>query len=146
MADAKFTYGMTGIANGTIDLDTNTIKCLLTKVAASTTVDTEFDKTTLSGFTTLGEISATNYVRKTLTVTVSADTTNHRGKITISNVTWSSLGGASNDTIGGILIYKHITDDTDSIPLWWHDYSTTQATNGGDIVLSPHANGLAYLA
>ena len=145
MASFVYAPAKTGIARATIDLDANDIRVLLVKVAASTTTDTEQDAATISAFTTLGELVATNYVRKALTgEVVNEDLTNDRAEFDAADVTWTALGGAANDTIGAAIIFKFITDDTDSIPIAYIDLTDT-TTNGGDITLSWNVEGILQL-
>lgn len=147
MAYLVYNYAKTKLITGQIDLDADDIRVLLVKVAASTTCDTEVNAQTISGFTTLGEISATNYVRKALaSEVVNTDTSNNRAEFDAADVTWTALGGASNDTIGGYVIYKHVTNDTDSIPILYNEFASSQATNGGDIVVQWNSEGILQAA
>lgn len=102
---------------------------------------------TLRDFSTLAAVLAggsteadfTNYARKTLTdavLTVSTvDNTNDRREADIPDQTWTSAGGASNNTLAKLLICydSDTTGGTDAniIPLTAHDFVIT--TNGGDI-------------
>lgn len=134
------------ILQADIDFLVDTFKLIALKVAASTTCDTEKDKTTVSGFTTLGEISATSYVRKTLaSLAVNQDDPNLRAEFDVADVTWTAIGGASNDTIGAFLLIKFVTNDADSIPIAYIDNagsSFAQATNGSDITATINVEGL----
>lgn len=79
------------------------------------------------------ELSATNYARKTTTRTDTADNTNDRANQAISaDIVWTALGGASNDTVRGVLFYKEGANDAARIPISYHDYGTPIPTNGGD--------------
>lgn len=75
--------------------------------------------------------------------TKTKDTTNDR--IVYDNtadLTWSAV--AAGSTIGNICIYKFVTTDADSIPICYIDVTDTP-TNGSDIVLHPHDDGLFYI-
>lgn len=90
------------------------------------------------------EADFTNYARKTITsATVTPDDTNDRLDVDIADQTWSSAGGASNNTIGDLIVcYDPDTTggtDADLIPLTCHDFSVT--TNGGDITAQVAAAG-----
>ena len=131
---------------GQIDFSADDLRILL--VGTSTTVDTERDTEFISGFSTLDELtSVTNYSRKTLTsLAVSVDITNHESEIDADDVVWSSLGGTTDATIQAAVIYKHVTDDTDAIPLIYLDNggaSFNQTTNGGDVTINFAAEGYA---
>lgn len=145
MASFVYTRAKKNIADGTIDLDTHDIRVLLVKVAASTTTDTEEDVATISAFTTLGELVATNYVRKALAnEAVNEDTVNNRAEFDADDVTWTALGGAANDTIGAALIFKFVTDDTLSTPIAYIELTDTP-TNGGDVTLQWNVEGIVQL-
>jgi hypothetical protein len=89
--------------------------------------------------TTLAECTFTNYVRKDLTDTLLAavpapDDAADDNSYTLPDTTWTSAGGASNDTITRIIVaYDSTGTDADSalVPLTFHDFSLT--TNGGDV-------------
>jgi hypothetical protein len=94
------------------------------------------------------EIVATNYTggfggagRKTATVGVAEDDANDRVVVTIADLTWSSLGGAANDTVGAVLLIKEDTDDTQSRVLMCFDCADT-LTNGGDFTTDFPATGV----
>ena len=145
MASLVYTRAKKNIADGTIDLDTHDIRVMLLKVAASTSCDTEGDVATISAFTTLGELVATNYVRKALAnEAVNEDTVNDRAEFDADDVTWTALGGATNDTIGAALVYKFVTADADSIPIAYIELTDTP-TNGGDITLQWNSEGIIQL-
>lgn len=138
MSDFCFNALKGGVLGGTIDLDSNDIRvALLGTALVEATVQ---DADTLSGIT-LDEVVATNYVRKSLTETVTTDDANNRGVFDAADVTWTDLGGAANDTIAAALIYKHVTNDSDSVPLIHLDVTDTP-TNGGPVTLVFHANGI----
>lgn len=94
------------------------------------------------------ECTFTNYARKTVTsVTVTTDNTNDRKDIDIADQTWTAAGGASNDTIGALLVCydPDTTTGTDStiVPLMKFDFSAT--TNGTDLTAQINAVGLARI-
>lgn len=115
-------------------------------VGTSTTADTETETEFIGDFSTLDEISATNYARKTVSSeAINEDLTNNRAEFDFEDQTWSSLGGASNDTIQGAVVYVHVTNDTDSWPLAYLDNSGSSfnlTTNGSDVVLTLNAEGV----
>lgn len=85
------------------------------------------------------EADFTNYARKELTdsdlAAFAADDTNDRVDLDFADLTWTSAGGASNNTIGKLLVcYDGITGsgaDTAILPLTAHDFSVT--TDGSDL-------------
>jgi hypothetical protein len=95
------------------------------------------------------EIVATTYVgghagsgRKTTTVTHQNNDTTDPGRVEIacSNVTWTALGGATNDTIHGFVLFIEKASDATSIPICFFD-TTDTTTNGGNIDLTFAALG-----
>lgn len=132
---------------GAMNLTTLDVRVALLKSPGSTTADTQRDAATLSGFTTLGELVATNYVRKALAAeAVVQDNANNRAEFSgTTPVTWTALGGATNDTIGAVLVYAHVTNDADSWPIAYIDNGGSGfniQTNGSDFSLNINAEGL----
>ena len=90
------------------------------------------------------ECDFTNYARKAVSSTTPAtDDTNDRFDIDLGDLTWSSAGGASNNTIGKLLVcYDGNTgtgDDTNITPLTHHDFSFT--TTGADLTAVINTSG-----
>lgn len=139
-----FEPAITKIVNGTIALATHDIRVLL--VSTATTADTEFEAEFLSSFTSLDEVSATNYVRKAVTgEAINQDLTNNRAEFDFADVTWTALGGAANDTIQGAVVFRFVTNDADSPAICFLDNagaSFNLTTNGSDVVLQPSAEGV----
>lgn len=92
------------------------------------------------------EADFTNYARKTgLTGTVTVDDTNDRVDCDVPDQTWSSAGGASNNTLTkAIVFYEESAADSGRIPLTHHDFAET--TTGSDITLQVNASGFARAA
>lgn len=101
---------------------------------SNTTADTQNDAIdTVNDFTTLDEFDGANYVRKALAnETVAKDDTNDRGNFSADNPTWTALG-AGTRSVAGALVIRHITNDTDSVPLLWFEFVATP--DGNDFVL-----------
>ena len=144
MASKMFTVGKTGVANGSIDLVNDDIRVAL--LASNTTADTEDSGiNTISNFTTLDEADGANYVRKALAnKAVNRDDANARAEFDADNVTWTALGAGTRPSQGA-LIYKHVTNDTDSIPIWWVEFASAETHNGGDFEINWNAEGIAQL-
>jgi hypothetical protein len=82
------------------------------------------------------EADATNYARKTVTsVSITVDDTNNRVDCDFADQTWTSLGGASNNTVGKLLVcYDPDTtggDNSSVVPLTAHSFDLT--TDGSDV-------------
>lgn len=100
--------------------------------------DTLRDHDTLAAVlaSTNDEADFTNYVRKTVTsATPGVDDTNNRLDVDIADQTWTSAGGAANNTLGKLIVgYDPDTtggSDSDIIPLTYHDFTAT--TDGNDL-------------
>ena len=143
MTSVWHAYGAAGIMDGSIDLDTSTLKAIL--VCTNTTSDTE-DKQFVSGFTTLDEMDGAGYSRVTLSGgSVTGDLVNHRGEITFSDIRFVGVSAGTRQ-VQGVLIYKFVTNDADSIPIAYIDGDLSGifpfTANGGDIVIASPAEGL----
>jgi hypothetical protein len=82
------------------------------------------------------EADATNYVRKVLaTPTATIDDADNRVDYDSADLTWTALGGASNNTIIAAVLYDNTTGaDSTRRLIAFIDFPDT-ATNGGDFVL-----------
>lgn len=148
MANFVFTEAKRGILAGEIDMNADDIRMLL--VVSGNTLSTQEDVTTISAFTTLNEYAGTNYARQALaSETVTADNANDRAEFSATNVTFTSLG--ANTTNAGAnctaaLLYKHVTNDTDSIPIAYIDTGGFPFQgNGGDVTFQWNAEGIIQL-
>ncbi len=81
------------------------------------------------------EADFTNYARKTsLTGSITVDDTNDRVDVDLADQTWSSAGGASNNTLTKIVVaYEESAADSGRIPLTHHDFAFT--TDGSDLTV-----------
>lgn len=131
------------ILNGSIDYGADDIRVALfdDSVAYSPDPDTvEFVTDLLDGGTTAAEYSDTNYARQSLAnQSTSQDNTNDRSVWDADDTTFASLGSSNGDTIQGVVIFKQVTDDTDSPILRVIDDSEEAdlplATNGSDVTI-----------
>lgn len=131
------------LLNGSIDYANDDIRVALydDTTAYSPDPDTvEFVADLLDGGTTAAEYSDTNYSRQSLAnQTTSQDDTNDRSVWDADDVTFASLGSSNGDTIQGVVIFKQVTDDTDSPILRVIDDSEEAdlplATNGSDVTI-----------
>lgn len=90
------------------------------------------------------EADFTNYVRKSVTTTtITVDDVNERVDIDVADQTWTAAGGATNNSLGALLICwdGDTTSGTDSsiVPLTKHDFVVT--TDGSDLVAQIAASG-----
>lgn len=113
--------------------------------ADATLIDYDTLAAVLAGSNT--EANFTNYARKVLTdsdVAASAtDDTNNRREADFADQTWTSAGGAANNSLVklGIFYDPDTTggDDTALVPIAFYDFVIT--TNGGDLVAQLNAAG-----
>jgi len=94
------------------------------------------------------ECDATNYVRKAIAnPAISVDDANDRIEIDSDNpTTWTSLGGAVDNTLGGFVIYRNSGADATSELVAWIDTVTGTpdfdfVTQGGDFSIEFGADG-----
>lgn len=151
MASFVYTKRFTELLNGDLDFAADDIRAIL--VDSGTTLDTEEDIDTFAGATTIGEITATNYSSGGAALAseaVNEDLPNDRAEFDAADLTWSSLGGATNDTIQAIVIYKWITNLNSSKPIAYLDSAKISqlplTTNGGDVTFQWNAEGILQLA
>lgn len=127
--------------------DSGLIVVLLKANEADDTLD-NYD--TLSALLAAGgntEADFTNYARKTLTdadlSALSEDDTANTLSADVPDQTWTSAGGATNNTTTKLIIcYDNDTtagDDTNLIPLTHHDFAAT--TDGNDLTATINAAG-----
>lgn len=143
---ASFIYipAKVGFANGSIDWDTHDIRILL--VMTNSTADTETDKTTISGFTTLDECDGSAYVRKAFTgEVVNQDTPNARAELDADDVVWTALGNGTRQ-VQGAVIFRFITNDADSIPIAYIDFGANLNPAGGNVTIQWNAEGILQVA
>lgn len=144
-----YTNAARALLAGEIDLDTDDIRVAL--VMTNTSADTDKDAATISAFGTLDEFDGIGYSRQALgNEAVAADNANDRGEFDAGDVQWSAVQAGSRD-IAGILVLKHVTDDSDSIPLAYIDADDagllpTLTPNGGSIIITWNAEGILQLA
>lgn len=117
----------------------------VTILMTNTTADTEVDAINfVNDFTTLDEYDGSGYVRKTLSSeATNVDDTNDRGEFDFEDTTWSSLGAGTRDG-QGLLVLLHVTNDTDSIPLFFIDFTSNFTGNGGDVTFQVNSEGALH--
>ena len=87
------------------------------------------------------EADFTNYARKTaLTGSITVDDTNNRVDVDLADQTFSSAGGATNNTLTDVIVfYEESAADSGRIPMTCHDFAVT--TDGSDITVQFNASG-----
>lgn len=148
MASHWYNEALRAIMAGELDLNAHDIRVAL--LMTNTTADTENGgKTTISGgsgFTTLDEFDGSGYVRKQLaTEAVNKDDANDRAEFDADDVTWTALG-AGTRSVAGILVYRHITNDADSIPIAWIEFASAKTPDGSNFTVEWDAEGILQIA
>jgi hypothetical protein len=137
MASTAFSRGILKILDGTIDLDTTATKVGLAK----STYAPDPDESSLTTFAS-SEADCTGYTgafggagRKAATITLTEQTASNRVVTIIGDLTWTALGGATNNTLGYDVLLREITNDASSVPICALQFSANVTTNGSDILV-----------
>lgn len=145
MASVVYNIAKSGLMDGTIDLNSHDIEIAL--CMTNTTADTEVDADTISAITTLDECDATGYARQDLaSETVTTDDTNDRAEFDAADSSFTGLGGDATRDIQGALIYKKVTNDTDSIPIVFVDFTSDISSAATQIDITWNSEGILQLA
>lgn len=128
------------LLNGEVDLDTATVKVLLTTSGYTFDADTHRYRSSVTN-----EVSATGYTAGGATVANSAltyDSATNTVRLDGDDVVWTADLTAHN------AIWYVDTGDaaTDVILAVWVSDTAVTSSNGGTFTLTPHANGLLTLA
>lgn len=139
MASFFYTRGMQALTTGGIDMDSDTLKLMLVKSSYTATKADVSVAYGVSSNPNTEELSVSGYTggfagsgRKTVTITQQVNDGANRVEFAIDDQTWTSL--AAGQTIGGAILYKHLTNDTSSTLIAFFDLTDTP-TNGGNITL-----------
>lgn len=144
MANFIYNEAKYALANKTLDLDTDASELLL--VMTNTTANTEYEKTALSGFTTLDEFNGANYARKAVTTAALTRVTGASGytKLTCDAFTFAALGAGTRQAKAAILART-----SDHLPIAYIDTvaggSPTTfpfTADSNDIIITPSSFGL----
>lgn len=126
-------------ATGATAIGTSTIKALLLETTAAGAYDPDLNTVTdLLAVVGVAEMIATNYARKTATLTGTEDDANDRENIALTALTWTALGvaGGGDGSIVAVVFYDEGggTDATRYL-ISHHDTGFPLVTNGGDVTL-----------
>lgn len=140
MADIPF-----NIARGTIVEKVNdgaTLIALLLETAETDADLRDYDTVSaLLGGTSV-EAAFDNYARQTLAnLTVTVDDTTDSASLDADDITWTSAGGTTDETLDALVIYEDVDGtDANAVPLLKYDFAVT--TDGTDLVAQIHTDGL----
>lgn len=145
MASFVYTQSLVRGQQEGMNLVAGDIRCLLLKETDAAGQDRSH--ATLAAVLAAGlnaEADATNYAREALaTKVVTKDDINHRAEYSFDDVVFTALGGTLDNTIVAVVLFLHITDDANSIPLSFHDIADT-ATDGTDFTLQVGTDGAVH--
>lgn len=139
MASAVYNSFKRDIMNGSIDLDTDTIKVALVSSTYTADIDAH---TKLSDIT--NEVSGTGYTAggNTLaSLAVTADNTDDEGVFDASDTNWAS----STITARGAVIYKSTGTASTSPLIAYIDFGSDQVSSSGNFTIQWNAEGIINL-
>lgn len=139
MANVIYNNFKAKIMDGSIDLDTDTIKVALVTSSYTPDADTHdfFDDVT-------NEVSGTGYTAGGAEITslaVTVDTTDDEGVFDGADVTWAT----STITAAGAVIYKDSGASTTSPLICYFDFGGDKTSSAGNFVVSWNAEGILNL-
>lgn len=139
MADVIYNSFKAKIMDGSIDLDTDTIKVALVTSSYTPNQDTHdfFDDVT-------NEVTGTGYTAGGASLAskvVSVDTTDNEGVFDAADVTWST----STITARGAVIYKSTGTASTSALICYLDFGSDQSSSAGDFTISWNSEGIVNL-
>lgn len=148
MASIIYNRAKSGFADGTIDWDTGTIRIALLKAYGTENPDQDFVSEVIDGTNNIEVATSPNYVRKTLTATVTTDDANDRAVLDASDVTWTAVGDGTESAVAAVVYLQVGGDDAtpaDDIVICTIDLTDT-VLNGGDFTIQFSADGLITLS
>lgn len=141
MTDGVFNIAKGAAAEKIRDSATVCLILLLKANEAEAALIDHDDLSVLLGAAGNTEADFTNYARKTgITGTVTVDDVNDRVDLDMADQTWTSAGGASNNTLTKLVTaYEESAADTGRVPLTHHDFAET--TSGSDLTAQLNSAG-----
>lgn len=140
MADVIYNSFKRDVANGSIDLDTDSIKIMLVTSAYAADQDLHTKRSDITN-----EVVGTGYAAGGValtTKTMTADNTGNRGIFDADDVSWA----ASTITARGAVAYKSRggAASADEL-LFFLDFVTDKTSSGGTFLIAWNATGIATL-
>jgi hypothetical protein len=117
------------------------IGMVLLKVVDTDATLIDYDTVALMLAGTPDEADFTNYARKTsITGTITIDDTNNWVDVDVPDQTWTSAGGATNNTLVKLVTYyEESAADSGRVPMTAHSFDAT--TDGNDLIAQIAAAG-----
>jgi len=142
MADIIYNKAKAQIFKADMDLDGDTFEVALLEASGDQDPDDATVQAVLARAGTT-ELTSTGYSRQALSsLAVNQDDTNDRAEWDAADVTFSSVSQAASEQVVGYLVYKKVTDDSDSIPVLLVDSVANITPNGSDIKITWNAEGI----
>jgi len=126
--------------DGSIDLDTDTIKVALVTSSYSPDKDNHDFFDDVQSY----EVSGDGYTAGGATLnnkSVTQDNTNDRGVLDADDVTWSN----STITARGAVLYKDTGDPSTSPLICYFDFGEDKSSSDGDFTIQWSADGILYI-
>lgn len=137
MASKVYPKALELLNAGTLSWTTDTIRVLLVSSAESYSRADDFVNDVSAN-----ELSGGSYARQTLASKTSADNGTDKWIFDAADPVFSAVAGSQ--TVGAAIVYKEVTNDTDSPLLAFID-GTDLATNGSDVTVAFAATGVFYI-
>ena len=125
--------------DGSIDLDTDTIKVALVTSSYTPNQDDHEDYADITN-----EVTGTGYTAGGATLAnaaVTKDNTNNRGKFDADDTTWST----STITARGAIVYKDSGVDASSWFVCYIDFGSDKTSTAGDFKITWDSDGIFYI-
>jgi len=145
MANFIFNEAKRALAAGELDLDTDDLRLML--VMTNTTADTEDDVNFVGSFTTLDEYDGASYARQAIAgKVINEDAANNRAELDGTDTVFTSLGAGTRQAQAAVL-YKHVTNDADSVPIAYFDTGGFPFDGtGSNVTVQWNAEGILQVA
>lgn len=147
MASFWYDQALLKLVKADADFDTLDVRALL--VMTNTTADTERDKSTLSGFTTLDEFNGSGYSRPDLTMVAPAvNLTTHVAWMDAADFTFGTTVGAGTRSVQAMILYNRVDGtNTNDWPIAFVDTGGFPfAPSGGPVNVTVDVAGLLQVA
>ena len=139
MANVIYNSFKSKIMDGSIDLDTDTIKVALVTSSYTPSQDDHEDYADITN-----EVVGTGYTAEGATLAnaaVTKDNTDNEGVFDADDVTW----GSSTITARGAIVYKDSGTAATSWFIAYFDFTSDQSSNNGDFTITWNAEGIVNL-
>jgi len=139
MADVVYNSFKQKIMDGSIDLDTDTIRVALVTSSYTPDQDAHEDFADITN-----EVSGTGYVAEgaaLASTAVTKDNTDNEGVFDADNVTWST----ATLTARGAVVYKDSGTPATSWLVAYFDFTEDKSSSGGDFVLTWATEGIVNI-